>query len=448
MAEWLVYVLWMTTFVVILYQFMRSTASSGLMVCYWIILGMNHFFGHFLLSSSSLQEFYYEKQISVLGFEVSGYALLGLLSSIVFHAIFLRSRKPAIKLGVVDHLAIANRAKTMDHFATSCIGFGILVFALGALGVYEYLPSSSAVSSSAQLLVISGILMKWWVARNASSRQRRTLRWLWLILIFFYPFYTTLVQGFIGFGITAVLIFGCFLWRRIKNRSILLVFFPFIIYAGLMLWTSYAQVRNDVRAQIGLNTSAANRFEVFFNGVYENFSWIDPDNPKHLVALGRLNQNSLVGESVRHLEQNNGRSGQGETFVDAFLALIPRVLWPGKPQYGGGGGLVTRYTGVVFAEGTAVGIGQIMECYVNYGRWFVFGMFFGLGLILKYLDAAIDISFVQYRPAALLIQFMVGINWLNVIGCFSETFPAIIGSVVLATITIVLHNVISPRHRV
>ncbi len=46
---------------------------------------------------------------------------------------------------------------------------------------------------------------------------------------------------------------------------------------------------------------------------------------------------------------------------------IPRALWPNKPVVGGSGDLVSTYTGIRFADGTSVGIGQVLESFVNFG---------------------------------------------------------------------------------
>ena len=86
----------------------------------------------------------------------------------------------------------------------------------------------------------------------------------------------------------------------------------------------------------------------------------------HLFALDqRLNQNYLVGMGVmRH------REGEAELLYGAtvpFWALIPRAIWPDKPAVGGGGDLVSQFTGIKFAEGTSVGVGQVLEFYMNFG---------------------------------------------------------------------------------
>jgi hypothetical protein len=53
--------------------------------------------------------------------------------------------------------------------------------------------------------------------------------------------------------------------------------------------------------------------------------------------------------------------------------MIPRVLWPDKPAVGGGGDIVSQFTGVQFARGTNIGPGQVLGFYMNFGIWGVIG---------------------------------------------------------------------------
>jgi hypothetical protein len=92
-----------------------------------------------------------------------------------------------------------------------------------------------------------------------------------------------------------------------------------------------------------------------------------------------------VGAAVNMLE-TTGQFARGETIIDAFLGLIPRVIWPNKPIRAGSGDLVTRFTGIEFAEGTSVGIGQVMEFYGNFGREGVVIGLFLIGLVVGTAD--------------------------------------------------------------
>ncbi|HBY61291.1 MAG TPA: hypothetical protein DEH78_15835, partial [Solibacterales bacterium] len=117
-------------------------------------------------------------------------------------------------------------------------------------------------------------------------------------------------------------------------------------------------------------------------GSFEGFS---PYENRHLELLDlRLNQNWLVGAAVQYIE-NTGEFAEGATIRGAFMAMIPRLVWPDKPP-NSSGRLVSQYTGIEFAQGTSVGVGQVMEFYINYGRIGIVVGFLLIGLLLAFLD--------------------------------------------------------------
>jgi hypothetical protein len=80
----------------------------------------------------------------------------------------------------------------------------------------------------------------------------------------------------------------------------------------------------------------------------------------------------------------------GKTFLNAGVALIPRALWPGKPQIAGGSEFVGRFTGIVRPEGdtTSVGLPYQFELYANGGPWLVVIGLFAIG----YLSGRLELS--------------------------------------------------------
>ena len=72
--------------------------------------------------------------------------------------------------------------------------------------------------------------------------------------------------------------------------------------------------------------------------------------------------------------------------MQAVIAMVPRLIWPDKPIEAGSGGLVAKFTGMDFANGTSVGVGPVMELYANFGTPAVVIGFILLGIIVKSLD--------------------------------------------------------------
>src|SRR5262249_39842061 len=115
---------------------------------------------------------------------------------------------------------------------------------------------------------------------------------------------------------------------------------------------------------------------------------IDFHNPRHLRSIdGRLNQNYLLGRAMETLERGGQRYAGGATLYEAMLALVPRMIWSEKPVRAGSPDIVSRYTRIKFAAGTSVGVGQVMEFYINFGTAGVIAGFFLIGVLLTILDS-------------------------------------------------------------
>jgi hypothetical protein len=109
--------------------------------------------------------------------------------------------------------------------------------------------------------------------------------------------------------------------------------------------------------------------------------------------------------------------GDGETVKDAFMALLPRALWPDKGVMAGSSDIVSRFTGVRFMEGTSVGVGLVLEMFVNFGApgvWLGFALF---GALLVIVDERARLCLehgdamrfaVWYLPGSALLQLCGG----------------------------------------
>src|SRR5262249_54238189 len=107
---------------------------------------------------------------------------------------------------------------------------------------------------------------------------------------------------------------------------------------------------------------------------------------------------------------------RGDTLWEALLALVPRVVWPDKPIVAGSGNLVTTYTGISFSEGTSVGIGQVMEFYVNFGDIGVILGFLIMGTIITIMDWSAYQSLKQGDWERFVFWYLPGLSFLQVGG--------------------------------
>ena len=148
----------------------------------------------------------------------------------------------------------------------------------------------------------------------------------------------------------------------------------------------------------------------------------------------RLNQNRLVGEAAQYIQEGYVDYANGATLADAAVALIPRVIWPDKPVSAGSPGIVSAYTGVQYTEGTSVGIGQVMEFYINFGTLGVVGGFLVMGTLLGIMDglAAHDLRRGDWQGFTL--WFLVGLGFLQSGGSLVEIVSTSGSGLILALI--------------
>jgi len=94
----------------------------------------------------------------------------------------------------------------------------------------------------------------------------------------------------------------------------------------------------------------------------------------------RLNQGKIT-EKIFNQVPTVEYFAEGETFKNALLIFIPRIVWPEKPTAESSNTMFTRYTGHPLWS-ASMGLGHLGECYVNFG--FAGGLLaFGIyGLVL------------------------------------------------------------------
>jgi hypothetical protein len=168
--------------------------------------------------------------------------------------------------------------------------------------------------------------------------------------------------------------------------------------------------------------------------MFRNFELFDAQSAKQREVIdGRLNQNLLVGTAVERLQSGQVAFANGSTIIQIAAALIPRAIWPNKPQVGGGGSVVREFTGRYFLEGTAVGNGQVLEFYVNFATWGVIGGFLLYGWMIGWMDLRIIECLEQNDQRGFLLWFMVCLALLQPGGNLLEVVVTAASSAVTAT---------------
>jgi hypothetical protein len=311
------------------------------------------------------------------------------------------------------------RAQAFERLGWRALSLGVVAYFV-IIPLSGRVPSLTSVVSSLGTLLIIGLWLALYGAAVAADR-RRTLATLALLPLL--PLTTLVTGGFLGYGIYWVLSIVAFLFVITRQRAWFYWGTPVAMFLGLSLFVTYMGQRNGIREVVWHEQSSLlDRFDRV-TAIITDFKLLDLTSPDHVAALdGRLNQNVLVGAAVQYHDSGAATFAYGGTIPP--WALIPRAIWPDKPETGGGGDVVSQYTGIDFAGGTSVGAGQVLEFYVNFGVPGVLAGFFGWGCILMWLDLGIMRALAVDDMRGLLLRAMPGLTLLQPGGNLLEILVA------------------------
>jgi len=200
------------------------------------------------------------------------------------------------------------------------------------------------------------------------------------------------------------------------------------------LFVTYFRDRDAIRKSVWGGENYDQRIDAV-SGTVTNFELIDFRNAHHLRSLdARLNQNYLIGRVVRTIESGQEQFAHGGTLYEALLALIPRIIWPEKPVEAGSGNTVSHYARLKFGADTSVGIGHVMEFYLNFGTFGVVAGFMIVGTLLRLLDNMAAIRMYEGNWQGFMTWFMPSVSLLNVQGSLVEVFGSAAASLILVWI--------------
>jgi hypothetical protein len=403
----------------------HKTASVGLVLAYVLNLWLIHWVAPALYLLPWHQGF--DPGIVKAGLEQSTYGVLTfafgslvLAPCLLSFGILPQPRRP---LDVQEHLPLG-------YVAIGTISYALVSGSLGSV------PSASAIFSTGQQLVVVGIALCCWQAwRHGDNRKLL----LWIAAACLLPFVTIITRGFIGYGTVATLMVLVFVARFIRNRPAVVAASFLLIYVGLSVFVTYMRDRNDIRDVVWGGQAMQARLTQL-EATLTNFEWFDPSSQTHLRFIDtRLNQSFLAGLAVVRLSDNDAYA-YGRTLWDAVVAFIPRAVWPEKPVTAGSGNLVSEYTGLRFAAGTSVGIGQVMEFYVNFGTVGVLVGFALMGLIVTIMDVAAAERLAKGNLHGFVLWFLPGISLLQVGGSMVEVAASAVAGVAVAVVSSAILN--------
>jgi hypothetical protein len=407
---------------------LRVRAGVGLVSAF----GLQMLILHWLAAAIYVLPWYWNLDMRVVfaGLQESTYAMGGFTIGVLAVGFLGNHQEPPIPPG---------SAAIDQKLIRLYLGVGLVCY-FGLSRIFGNTPTISAIVNVASTCAIVGIALACW---NSDHARHRGYLWWWIAIAALLPFITIAVQGFIGYGLAAAVVIFAFVgsfYRPMWKTALVSVL---AAYMGMSLYVTYMRDRTDIREVVWGGESMTARISRL-EDTFLNLELFDIHNVEHLQRVDlRLNQNYLVGMGVEYLDTHPDAFANGETILEAVFAPIPRALWPDKPSAAGSGDLVSRFTGIQFAEGTSVGIGQVMELYVNFASPGVFVGFIILGALLAYVDA----KAARYRDAAdwyrFTLWFLPGLSLLQLGGSLVEVTSSAAAGIVVA----ILLNRVTPKPR-
>ncbi|WGR90800.1 hypothetical protein MTX26_35860 (plasmid) [Bradyrhizobium sp. ISRA443] len=398
-----------------------SGRGGALTLAYFLGLSLIHVPGvlPFLGSVDLLSD----RETTQLGFELTVEGA----GAFVAGAIAARLIAPGMRSWL--HSARGGLAASLEQLGWRSILIGALAY-LVVIPISTYLPSSTAVVSTFTSLLVIGFWLRLYSSAIANDNRRasRTLALLPLL-----PATTLISNGFLSFGVSWVLSVLAFLYVVSRRRLWIYLVTPIVIFLALSLFVTYMGGRDALREVMWYRQSSVLDRLQQASHLVTDFQLLDLSSPEHVAAIdARLNQNYLVGAAIQYHQAGRYEFAYGGTIP--YWALIPRAIWPDKPEVGGGGTAVTDYTGIEFAEGTSVGTGPLFEFYVNFGTAGVLIGLAGFGFLLMQLDHRIMRALARGDGRRLLLNGMPGITLLQPGGNFLEIMVGVVGALVAARV--------------
>jgi len=406
----------------------QHVSTVGLPIAYFAGLALIHWPGAaiYLVEGFSVRD----PEIVLQGFTLTTYGLWSFcLGVLISRRIVIQKKHISPGRNMLERDISIQHLENLSFFFLA-IGLFTQLIVIPRVGA---VPTLSSVLSGFATLSVVGVCLGLWHAMTSGDMRRFII---WILLAFTFPFITLTHSAFLGYGVHKLIVVFAFIssFRRLGFKSLVLLLV--VIYLGMSLFVAYMKNREELREIVWQQSAGYSQRIDLIEKMFFDFEMFDPTNYDHLYQIDRrLNQNHLVGEAASYLERGRNEFAKGGTIWFSFVALIPRAIWLDKPIVGGGGNIVSEYTGLYFAQGTSVGAGQVFEFYINFG---VFGVILGFvifGIIIGLFDgrAALAISLGDYR--SFIMWFLPGISFLQAGGNLVEittSVGAAIGSAIIA----------------
>lgn len=394
----------------------RKTISVGLPIAYFMGLFIIHWPGAatYLVPG----HFFYDPEIVKVGFRLTTYGLWAFVLGVWlggFNKAWGGLAANRQTRQIVDARQVHEVAKVV--FAA---GLFIQLIVMPLMGGVATL---TAVLSGMAGLSVVGVCFG--IRGALIQRNKKRLR-IWVLIALLFPFITLTSSAFVGYGVHSLIVVVAFLLMQTRTGVVRALTILLAVYMGISFFVTYMRDRDEIRETIWYEQAGYAERVKQVSKLFTDFEFFDTDNPDHLISVDRrLNQNWLVGAATQYTGGGNKEYAYGETLWFALIALIPRAVWPGKPAVGGGGDIVSDYTGITFAKDTSVGAGQVLEFFINFGPWGVVFGFIVLGAAMRQFDARAASAMARQNYKKSLIWFLPGLGFLQAGGNLVEVTTSV-----------------------
>jgi hypothetical protein len=413
---------WVLAAAFVLARHWRSHTSAGLLTTY--VLSFSTL--HVLAPALALLPWYDFPaiELTATGLRESVFAIIAFAAGAEIAAFLKRRSDPSPATEWLTRHVLSGRMITLYLFVALLL-YGVVAPLAGRL------PTVGAIASTGSTLLAVAVALKAW---NARMTNRNGQAVLWMASTIAFPLITVVAQGFLGYGFAATLIVFSLMasFNRPGWKTVVLT--VLLAYTGLSVYVTYMRDRGDIRSVVWGGATLEDRLDQL-SATISTTEWFDLSNQAHLDRIrGRLDQDFLVGAAVAYLEDGNVPFAYGSTIVAAAVAVVPRALWPDKPVVGGSGDIVSTYTGIRFAEGTSIGVGHVLELYINFGTAGVVGGFLIIGLLVTFVDRTAASYLNEGNAERFLLWYLPGLSLLQIGGAMSEVVATAGASLVLVLI--------------
>ena len=410
---------WLVTASFVLVRHFRTNRTAGLLMTYVLSFGTLHA----LAPALALLPWYDFPgiELTALGLRQSVLAMVAFAIGAEIAAAMKRHEDPDDMDVETPRHRLSGQVVTV-YLLTAAVLYGVVTPLAGRL------PTVGAIASTGSTLLAVAVGLKAW---NARLLGRPTQAMLWMSATVAFPLITVLSQGFLGYGFAAALIVFSLVASFSRPGLKTVIATVLLAYAGLSVYVTYMRDRGDIRSVVWGGATLEDRWDQLSTTI-RTTEWFDLNDQTHLDRVrGRLDQDFLVGAAIVYLEDGNVEFAYGATIIAAALAAIPRAVWPDKPVVAGSGDIVSTYTGLRFAEGTSVGVGQVLEMYINFGTIGVVAGFLVIGLLVGYVDRTAAVLLARGDVYRFLLWYLPGLSLLQIGGAFSEVVATAGASFVL-----------------